>query len=218
MTSRIFSVFAMTVLLVSCSKKADVKDSARPSGMRADSILQPDEYAVYSAVLDSLYAAPFERIGRATSAVVIDSTIPLSRTMSLKELRSYFLDVRDTVRHFELDTLCMCFNRMNLREVALGRGRMKSPLAVWFVPSSVLDSICGGIIASVQDWGPFYKRYPHSHGMVRFSRVAFNDAGDQAAVYWEWGFGFLAGGGEFLFLEKRGEKWHIVAESGAWIS
>lgn len=55
------------------------------------------------------------------------------------------------------------------------------------------------------------------YGMITFSKVIFNHDATQAVFYTEHLCG-LCGGGEFVAMEKRGDRWVVVDEEYTWVS
>lgn len=67
-------------------------------------------------------------------------------------------------------------------------------------------------------WDSFYKKYPHSPGLVVFSKVGFNDRHDQAFVYVGRSCGGLCGGGDYVLLNKVNGEWVVRDEQNLWVS
>lgn len=67
-------------------------------------------------------------------------------------------------------------------------------------------------------WEKFYERYPDSSGVISISRVGFNPALDKALVYIGRQSHWLAGMGQYLYLEKENGTWVVKKEAMAWIS
>ena len=71
----------------------------------------------------------------------------------------------------------------------------------------------------LRGWDYFYEFYPDSQGILRLSRVGFNDKSNQAIVYLENEAWWLAGTGLYVFLTKNKDgKWRIKNEMLAWMS
>lgn len=68
------------------------------------------------------------------------------------------------------------------------------------------------------DWPAFYKRFPSSSGIVRFSRIGFSEDGMQALFYLNNHCGGLCGTGMYVVMEKRNGRWAIEREIEMWIS
>jgi hypothetical protein len=61
-------------------------------------------------------------------------------------------------------------------------------------------------------WEAFDKKYPHSKGLIAFSRVGFNISKDQALVYVSQSCGSRCGTGKYYVLSKDGSGWRIRSE------
>jgi hypothetical protein len=72
--------------------------------------------------------------------------------------------------------------------------------------------------ASEDFWTEFYLKYPGSSGLITFSQIGFNEAGDQAFLYVDWACGWLCASGDYLFLKKVDGKWRIAQERNVWVS
>lgn len=71
----------------------------------------------------------------------------------------------------------------------------------------------------LRGWDYFYEFYPDSQGILRLSRVGFNDKYNQAIVYLENEAWWLAGRGFCVFLTKNKDgKWGAKSEILAWMS
>ena len=67
-------------------------------------------------------------------------------------------------------------------------------------------------------WETFYERFPDSTGIIRFSRIGFNERHDQAFLYVENTCGSLCGSGSFVLLDRHGDDWQVVKETPVWES
>ena len=67
-------------------------------------------------------------------------------------------------------------------------------------------------------WEILYQKYPHSFGVLTFSRVGFNATRDQAFVYGQMVCGRLCGGGDYYFLVRTGRGWKVEMARRLWIS
>ena len=67
-------------------------------------------------------------------------------------------------------------------------------------------------------WQGFHKAYPDAHGLLTFSRVGFNQSGDQALVYVAFSCGGLCGEGRYFVLKKSGSIWVINKIIPLWVS
>jgi hypothetical protein len=60
-----------------------------------------------------------------------------------------------------------------------------------------------------ESWAPFYKRYPGAAGILTFSRVGFNSKKHQALVYVAIQRGLLGGSARFFVLAKINKTWEV---------
>ena len=68
-------------------------------------------------------------------------------------------------------------------------------------------------------WEEFYRKYPKSTGIATFSRVGFNADRTQALVYQGHSCGGLCGGGSYLLLVKSNGVWTNKGGIGpTWVS
>lgn len=64
----------------------------------------------------------------------------------------------------------------------------------------------------------FYELLRKSWGVITLSRVGFDLGEKHAVVYVQLTYCGLCGGGTFLYLSKESGTWHVVSQSGTWIS
>lgn len=67
-------------------------------------------------------------------------------------------------------------------------------------------------------WSEFYSVYPNSNGYFEFSRIAFNNDGDQAIFDLEHIYGSLGADGMIIYLKKINKVWSIVNLHSVWVS
>jgi hypothetical protein len=203
--------------LCSCSGKDRKLAVHGPGDQAIDSTVQSEEYAVFSFLLDSLYADPEELKVRVRSFMLIDKTIEQSR-LSDPRGQSYLSRLDVHIPGLSLDSLYRSFEMVNARSASLRAQSLTCRLNVILMPESTLDSLFGGTIGRLTDWPRFYKMYPQTRGLAQISRVAFDLRRDQALVYWEREREPLVGYGEFVFLARKAHVWSIVATRQVWVS
>lgn len=74
------------------------------------------------------------------------------------------------------------------------------------------------IFKNGKGWDDFYKKYPHSHGIITLSRVAFNNDKNIAFLHFGNQRDWFAGIGYYVLLKKEDNRWVIVAKVITWIS
>ncbi|MDT8323707.1 MAG: hypothetical protein RRA94_06335 [Bacteroidota bacterium] len=159
-----------------------------------------DEYAVYSALIDSLY------IFDETEVVVIrDMTEPYD--LSDDNSRSF---VRDQLQ--VSDALIDAYVARNGPSVALRRA-----LTIDLDYRLIADSTFQHILTT-GGYEEFYRRYPGAQGHLTLSRVGFSADGNTALVYASNTPAFLAGMGICTTLMKHGDQWRVTGHVIVWIS
>ena len=68
-------------------------------------------------------------------------------------------------------------------------------------------------------WDEFYRRYPRQREYLRFTPVAFSADSLDALVYYEYHCGLECGGGDAVWLSRRGGGgWRVQKVIGFWVS
>lgn len=195
------------------------------------------DYEVYSAILDSSYVwregvsdsilFPFI-VDSTSSGNTIDSlpggTVPLSlgRRFDLSTGREIRIEplthLRDQIHPrelegIELDSLVGRFNQMNLIRLAMDSSLFASSIRAKLISRREMKTLLH------DGWIRFYQKFPKSHGIVLFSRVAFNDSLTQAFLYWEQLRADFSGEGAYLILRRDPARvWKIVFRYTRWVS
>ncbi|MCQ9205709.1 MAG: hypothetical protein NG737_05290 [Omnitrophica bacterium] len=163
--------------------------SAHPANLFAHYILKPDEYSVYSVLVDEWYYSP------KTSRVVIRDHTALSSSLDFLEIELSY--VRSVMSVLGLETIDD-FKAKNI---------ISYPVEDFFDLSVDYNIITqreiDGIFESRGGWKRFYRRYQGADGILTFSRVGFNQDRSQALVYVVTQWGDLAGTGFYILLTKQ---------------
>lgn len=197
MTKKIIVFLFFILLKISCNKR----------------FLEPqnpfEEYRVYSAVLNSLY------IGEETKLIVMqDSTdiFPLydTRDSTLNKMKNLIKKHFKGIHPSTIDD----FVKKNKK-----RHKIEKKLFIRTKYTLISDKEIAEIFKDTQGWDRFYKLYPHSQGILTFSRVGFNPNMNQAVLYAGNQAHFFCGKGILIFLikNKKGE-WIIKNTVLLWIS
>jgi hypothetical protein len=67
-------------------------------------------------------------------------------------------------------------------------------------------------------WPAYYQQFPHSQGLLTFSRVGFSADGTQAFFYYSNICGGLCGVGSYVVMERHANHWVIEKEIEMWVS
>lgn len=100
------------------------------------------------------------------------------------------------------------FQQANTQQASLRRS-FRLPIDYKLVNSAQLESIFKN---HGDGWRIFYRRFPGAQGVLTFARAGFSADGTQALFYWNNSCGGLCGGGMFVVLEKRDDRWEIAQE------
>jgi hypothetical protein len=161
-----------------------------------------DEYAVYTALLRSVY------LGAGIQRLVIQSTTEVDKNMASSEELRYVQRQLKGVTQAMIDDL---LNRS--RQVLTLEQRFDLPVEVVLLTQPEIQ-----VIFSQGGWDAFYKQYPQSQGTLVFSRVGFNPAVDQALVYAGNQSHYLAGAGYYYLLARENGAWTVKGQLMVWIS
>jgi hypothetical protein len=168
--------------------------------------LDAEEQVVYREILAQKYPASFYVIQAETDpdGTPGDSSPPDQQVMASQvticrdvrsETTSNYLERNDSAHPVAAD--------MNLA------------VSYVLITDEELEQIFSG---SSDGWQTFYARYPNAPGIIKLSRVGFDERMDQALVYVGHMFGGLGGEGGFYLLQKDGSAWAVVCERVSWIS
>jgi hypothetical protein len=173
--------------------------------VKADGITS-DEYAVYSALIQSMYVKqPVQTVvvDKQTQFYKIDWERPEDyRKSILAELSSIS---EETIEDFEKknETEGELARHLNLTVDYVLLGKQSSART----PEE-----------HAKQWKEFDEKYPNSPGIISLSRVGFNSDKDQALVYVANRCGGLCGKGYYVLLMKSGERWKVQKEMLLWVS
>ena len=67
-------------------------------------------------------------------------------------------------------------------------------------------------------WDGFYRTFPNTHGIWKFSLPGYSLDAQAALIYYSHSSGCRCGGGALLYLEKHGGHWRVKRDLGGWIS
>ena len=99
-----------------------------------------------------------------------------------------------------------------LRRLPLWRieGKLATPNVVYMSESDFTRIFRPSFAPRRDGWKTFYERFPDSHGIIKFSRVAFLRGADQAIVYVQWAGHWVAGDDGYYLLRRVNGKWRVV--------
>jgi hypothetical protein len=187
-------------IAVLCSLLVLFSSSASPQVAPTVVIENPEEYAVWSTVLNYAYPAD------ATHQLVIeDATVVFPD-----------LEAENGVHRHPTYSVVEIIADASKRPYSLERKfDLKLPYALISKPERPPLSLAlpGGRdsrdeIAKIQPrWDEFYKKYPGAHGILAVSRIAFLNHGTQAAVFVT---------NQIGASDSRSWQYSLVKENGTW--
>jgi len=204
-------LLALVLALVSCNRGHSPLSSRRE--------LSAAEYAVLTAWIDATFTGK-ERVGKGVVKVVIfDTTQPGDDELLLDE-NSQRIPWDKTAESLHkkdpaLQTSALeAFRKVNTQGALLRRS-LHPAIDYELVSSTQLEPIfcerCGS-------WPAFYKQFPGSQGLLKFSGVGFSADGTQAFFYFSNICEGLCGTGDYVIMEKRDGRWVIQKDIGMWVS
>ena len=167
----------------------------------------PEEYAVYSALIERMYIRKEVElivIKRETSAYSSD---PGKLGETLERVRKAMPGLKpETIADFQIK-----YNQPSLLDNLFD---LKTKVAL--ISADEVEHLFG---AGGGWWKEFYKRYPKSQGLLTLSQVSFNPEKNQALVYVGNSRGGLDGQGSYILLTREeDDDWVIAGSAGMWIS
>jgi hypothetical protein len=203
---------AMIIVLVGCN------GGAKPTASLAE--LSSDEYDVLSSYTAGKFSSQQgkEAIGKGLSLVILNTTSnddypsmdPNGKPIPGQRRAESLRGKAPALQQATIDA----FRRVNAQQALLRRS-FRFPLSYELVDSTQIASMFsknGG------GWPAYYKLFPHSNGILTFSRIGFSADGTQAFFYWSNRCGGLCGSGNYVIMEKRSGQWEITSEIEAWVS
>jgi hypothetical protein len=174
-----------------------------------------EEYAVYNAVLDSIYASSEPKPQQFVINVEPITETQHPSTGTIGGLTGTGAARPETAPDTKSD-----FDEKGKKSCRLDR-RFDLKVPYTLVVNDDLNKIfaldpSGHIDPKV--WDHFYQRYPGAAGIVAFSRVGFDSKKNQALVYLVIQYGLVGGSGEFCVLVRNDGKWTIEKQVLIWLS
>jgi hypothetical protein len=178
---------------------------------KIDNEVSSEEYAVYSAYLDTLDKSPQDgargrlavindQSEKAESTCLPEKIVKFNKKISTAELRPLFDDLRTKDQSTKIFGR---FFKVRHDYVLLNSKDFKA-----FFQTNRLE---GG-------WEDFYKKYPKSSGYITFSRVGFNQDQTKAIFFKDSYCGSLCGSGDYVLFIKSNGKWKVSNIFNCWVS
>ena len=210
MSSKLRSIVAISCFLLALCW---LSPAASPQKDQRNQVEDPDEYAVYSAVLNDRFSG--EEVKRYVIALETNS-----------DAKNAFIGYRHGLapsgaKRPEVDPETSKDFESKTRDASELANKFTLPVPYLLVSEATLRKIFDNQKDGKPNedaWHQFYKEYPGAPGAISFTRVAFNTKRNQALLYVAHQSDFLGGSGRFLVLSKVGNSWKIKEEVIMWLS
>lgn len=170
-----------------------------------DYILKPNDYSIYSVLIDKWYAGAKEK-----RPVIRKRTGSCAGFDLVRQEVDYLIK---RIPHLEQETV-IDFKAKNITSYPLGELILQRAGY-----DLITDRKINELFIFSHGWDSFYKLYPESEGILTFSRVGFNNKKDQALVSICGQWDSYAGSGIYvLFTKKTNGLWVPEYEIKTWNS
>jgi hypothetical protein len=166
--------------------------------------LTPDDYVIYDVIINNNWRGQAQLVIWATS---LTNYGPGGRL----DMRGYVASQLPGLQDQTADSFLAANQAAYL---LTNQFHLSSPI-VFFTRADQLKIFEGDLQTA---WRQFYMAYPGSQGILGFSRAGFNNAMDQALVYYHIARGRLNGAGYMVLLSKAKTGWLITNQLMLWIS
>ena len=218
-TSALYAViiWAAVIIIISCKEKA--------AG------ITDDEYAVYQAVIDTLYvnSACFINDSTKPAEVVLTAATSWYGNMEGAEnvMQNDLFQARiknDSYAEIfpSIESLSDSadwqynFRRINSAGCKIDTQRFRNSYNYkTLTRESFKNYFCEG---REEGWADFYSDFPDSMGVLSFSRAAFNNNKNLCLLYFEHYKDSLEASGNYVFLVKHNRQWTIMEVITDWVS
>ncbi|GAF02733.1 hypothetical protein [Saccharicrinis fermentans] len=195
--------FVIGLLTQSC-EKTDKEIKPEFSLEQAD-LISDENYNIYSLVIEEMYSSEKIVIAQATK-----TSIDLNYD-------NYFYDYL-VENHQDFDTILVkTHGDLNENSVNFGEQFHDETKEIILITSEELSYVFDSQDLN-RDWEEFYNDYENSNGIIRFSRIAYNDDKTQAIFEIGHSYASLGGGGSIIYLKKQDGIWTITEVIPTWIS
>lgn len=159
-----------------------------------------DEYAVWSATLDSMVIwekDDFVVLRSGTDGYVLDDSAMASY------LRGQLKVPDEALQQYA----------QRNKQGALIERKLDISVDYALLTEADIESIL-----SLGGYDGLYRRYAHCNGVTTLSRVGFNATRSTAVVYISMTPGYLAGSGWAVLLRKISGRWEVISSTIIWVS
>jgi hypothetical protein len=204
-------LLSLILALVSCNRGHSPVSSRRE--------ISAAEYEVLTAWIDATFTGR-QRVGNGVVKIVIFDTTQSGDDELLGDENGQRIPWDKTAESLQKKDPALqssalnAFRKVNTQEALLRRS-LHPTIDYELASSAQLEPVfckhCGF-------WPAFYKQFPGSQGLLKFSGVGFSADGTQAFFYFSNRCEGLCGTGDYVIMEKRDGRWVIRKDIGMWVS
>ena len=172
-----------------------------------------EEYAVYAAILQNIYAENLKEYETESSFVILDKTFQTDNI-----IEDEFDDINGFAKDFnQKNKTSTKFEKLfpvDYRYYITEKSEINELLEIG--EKELAKAKLGGIGISFGSsivWKPFYEKYPNSNGYYQFSRIGFSSKGKSALVFMERDASSSDDSNWFILKKIKG-KWEVYSIGG----
>jgi hypothetical protein len=194
-------------------RAARAKLSRSPARCSPDETMKstdPEEYAVYSALVKEMFS------DSSAGMFVISKFTSGYRTSEPDERQGLMSEQNFLTSKLDRDALGDYISKNRAGQSELLYGMLKLDAKHVLISDGETEEMFSA--SCEKGWEKFYKKYPGAQGHMTFSRVGFNQKRDAAVVYIGNQSHCLAGAGYLVLMTKDGGAWKVTEKVMLWIS
>ena len=191
------------ITILSCEKD---DNETKPDFSLKQSDQIPDEiYDIYSLVINEKYSSK--------KIVIVQAT---KTSIDLNYENNFYDYLIKNYQDFDT-SLVQIHEDLNENSVNFGEKFHSNTKEIILISSDELSYIFDSQDLNA-DWKEFYNDYDNSNGIIRFSRIAFNENKTQAIFEIGHSYASLGVEGSIIYLKKKNNIWTIIKIIPTWIS
>lgn len=196
-------VLALALLVPGCEKEN--KEEKPEFTLKEPDQIPEEEYNIYALVIDERYSS--EKI------VIAQHT---TTRFDLTYQAPFYDLLLDSFPDFDT-SLVQIHKELNEEAINFGNAFKSETKQITVISSEELSYIFDSHDVE-KDWDEFFNDYEGSNGVIRFTRIAFNE--DKTQSIFEMGrqYAGLGGFGSIVYLTKQEDGWIIEKIIITWIS
>lgn len=197
------TLLSIALIAVSCEK--NTKEERPDFPLEQPYQVDEEDYELYSLVINEKYSSEKIVIAQNSTAHV-----------ALNYRNSFYEEIKENNPNFDT-TLVESLNALNDTSILFGENFISDSKQIIVISSEELSYIFNGQDAN-SGWDAFYQAYENSNGIIRFTRIAYNEDKTQAILEMGHSFASLGASGKIVYFEKQNGNWTIANTIPTWIS